>query len=97
LAIFQLFNTFNARSSVHSIFKVGFLTNRYVLLGVGASFLLQIAVTHVPFLQSAFKTTALSMREWVLILLVSSSVLIVEEIRKLLAPRLFESDAQVGK
>ena len=90
LAIFQLFNTFNARSSVYSIFRIGFLSNWYVLLGVGTSFLLQIAVTQVPFLQAAFTTTALTLREWLLIVAVSSSVLIVEEIRKLITPRLFE-------
>lgn len=96
LAIFQLFNTFNARSSVQSIFKIGFLSNPCVLIGVGASFLLQLAVTQIPFLQTAFVTTSLTLQEWILVISVSSSVLVVDELRKAIAPRLFESAVRGG-
>lgn len=90
LAIFQLFNAFNARSSTQSIFRLGFLSNPYVLAGVGVSFLLQIVVVEVPWFETIFRTTGLTLAQWGLVILVSSSVLIVEEIRKALAPRLFE-------
>ncbi len=93
LALFQLFNAFNVRSATTSIFRLGFLSNPYVLAGVGLSFLLQVAAIHLPFMQRIFETRALSLAEWALVFAVSSSVLIVEEIRKAVAPRLFEGES----
>ncbi len=91
LAIFQLFNAFNVRSATASIFRLGFLSNPYVLLGVGVSFVLQIMAIHLPFMQRIFETRALALHEWAVVIGVSSSVLILEEIRKAVAPNLFQS------
>lgn len=93
IAIFQLFNTLNARSPVRSVFRIGFFSNPWILVGVGTSFLLQISVIQLPILQRVFSTTTLSLRDWALVIGVSSSVWIVEEIRKLIAPHLFEKPA----
>lgn len=91
LAIFQLFNAFNARSPVQSIFRLGFLSNPLVLAGVGISFLLQVAAVEVGFMQRIFETRSLAVHEWALVIAISSSVLIIEEIRKAVAPHLFET------
>jgi P-type Ca2+ transporter type 2C len=91
LAVFQLFNAFNARSSTQSVFRIGLFSNPYILMGVGFSFLLQVLVVHLAPLQAIFRTTALRVDEWGLIILVCSSIFIVEEIRKAIAPELFES------
>ena len=90
LAIFQLFNTFNARSSVRSIFTLGLLSNPLVIVGVGASLILQMLVIQLPNLQVVFRTTSLDVGEWLVVIAVSSTVLIIEEIRKAINPHFFE-------
>jgi Ca2+-transporting ATPase len=62
---------------------LGPLTNKYLILGITASVTLEILVTELPFFQLAFGTTSLSVLDWVMVVLVSSSVFIAEEIRKL--------------
>ena len=89
LALLQLFNAFNARSPVRSVFKLGFLSNPYMLLGISASFVLQVLVTQLPLLQPAFHTVGLSLAEWALVIGLSSLIFVFEEIRKALIPNLF--------
>jgi Ca2+-transporting ATPase len=71
--MFQIFNVFNCKS------KTGF-SNRSLLIAVAASFLLQVMVIYIPFLQGIFKTTAISGLDWILIVLVASVILISEKI-----------------
>ncbi len=71
--MFQIFNVFNCKS------KTGF-SNRFLLIAVAASFLLQLMVIYIPFLQGIFKTTAISGFDWILIVLVASIILISEKI-----------------
>jgi Ca2+-transporting ATPase len=82
IVLFQLFNAFNARSSVQSAFR-GVLSNHWLLSAIGFSLALQIAAVYVPFLQNGFQTTALDLSDWLLCLLVASSVLWVIEVWKL--------------
>ncbi len=84
MASFQVFNSLNCRSQTKSIFKVGFFTNRYLLLAIIASLILQFAATSIPVLQTALGTTALSLQDWITAILISSSVLVADEIRKLI-------------
>jgi Ca2+-transporting ATPase len=57
-------------------------------LAVFSSILLQAAVLYIPFLQTIFGTTGLSLSEWLLITAISSSALIVVEIGKQLVPHI---------
>ncbi|MFW5713875.1 MAG: cation-translocating P-type ATPase, partial [Brevefilum sp.] len=84
LAMFQVFNAFNCRSRTRSIFTMGFFKNPYLLLAVTASILLQIGAIYLPFMQNALGTTPLAIQDWGGIFLISSSILIVDEIRKLI-------------
>ncbi len=67
--MYQIFNVFNCRS------QRGF-TNKFLFLAVGASVVLQLAVIYLPFLQGIFRTTTIGIFDWVLILLVASTILI---------------------
>ena len=82
LVMFQLFNVFNARSDELSAFSQLF-TNKWLWIAVGFSLLMQVAVVHVPFLQQAFSTTALSIENWLTCALVASTVIWAREIFKL--------------
>ncbi len=83
LAAFQWFQAFNARSQFHSVFSIGVLANRWLLSGVGLAVLLQIAAVETALGHKLFGTVSLSLRDWLLILLVSSSVWVLDEILKL--------------
>lgn len=82
IAMFQVFNVLNCRSRKTSFFKIGLTTNKYLLAGIAASVSLQVLATLLPPLQTALGTTALSIWDWLLIILVSSSVFVADEIRK---------------
>ena len=82
IVFLSLFNVFNARSDEHSAF-VGLFSNAWLWGAVLLSLVLQASVLYVPFLQSAFSTTALSARDWLLCAAVGSSVLWLREITKL--------------
>ncbi|KXS41690.1 MAG: Ca2+-transporting ATPase [Candidatus Frackibacter sp. T328-2] len=66
LAFAQLFHTFNLRSKA-SLMEIGFFSNRYLVIGVVVSILLQLAVLLVPFLQKIFEVITLSGIDWLII------------------------------
>ncbi len=82
LVFFQVFNAFNARSRTRSAF-CGLFSNSCLWIAVAGVSLLQVAVVHVPFLQKAFSTEALTLTEWLVSIAVSSSVLWFVELNKL--------------
>ncbi len=86
LVFFSLFTVFNARSDEVSAFH-GLFANRWLWGAVLLSLALQVAVVHVPFLQRAFSTEALTLAEWLRCLAIGSSVLWLNELRKLLRRR----------
>ncbi|CDG64576.1 MAG: P-type Ca2+ transporter type [Methanobacterium sp.] len=67
--MYQIFNVFNCRSD-------GGFSNKILFIAVGASFLLQLAVIYLPFLQGIFRTTALGLFDWVVILLIACTIFI---------------------
>jgi P-type Ca2+ transporter type 2C len=88
LAMFQVFNALNCRSRIRSFFTLGLLTNKYLAGAIVISVVLQILATHVPFLQTALDTQPLTLGQWGLIVLVSSSVFFADELRKLVQRRM---------
>lgn len=80
---FDMFNALSCRSQVKSIHQVGFFTNRMFLYAVGASLMGQMLVIYFPPLQAVFQTEPLDWTDILLLICVSSSVLFVDEVRKL--------------
>ena len=87
LVFYQLVNVFNCRHEHKSIFELKLFSNKYIILAVIVSLVLQVLVIQVPFLQTIFKTTALSLKEWGSVVLLSLSILLYDEIRKVFARR----------
>jgi Ca2+-transporting ATPase len=83
LILFQIFNVFNARSDTRSAFH-GLFRNHWLWIGLGVSFVLQLAVIYVPFLQKSFSTVSLTSADWLLCAIVASSVLWLRELSKLI-------------
>jgi Ca2+-transporting ATPase len=89
MVAFEWFMAFSARSDEHSIFKIGILRNKALVISIGLAILLQIAVIYVPFLQTAFHTYPLNLRDWAIVIGASAGLFILEELRKLFWPHLF--------
>ncbi len=89
IIFFQLFNALNIRSRENSIFKIGLFKNKYFAVGFLFSLILNFSIVYVPFFHQLFEITPLNVYDWLIVFLVSSSILIIEEIRKMVAPKLF--------
>lgn len=85
LAIFQWFNAWNCRSATVSVFAMNPLRNMYLIAATLLVIGLQIVAVYVPAFQAFLHTVPLSWEEWVLCSAIASSILWIEEIRKLLA------------
>ena len=81
--LFQLFNVFNARAEHGSAFNRQFFANGKLWGALVAMVGLQFLVVHWRPAQAIFSTVDLSMQDWGLVWLVASSVLLLEELRKL--------------
>ncbi len=91
--MYQLFNVMNCRSNEDSVFKLGIFSNRAMYLAILSSIILlllavQGAELTVPL--TSFKigellsTMPLKQNDWVIVIIVASTVLMIEEFRKLL-------------
>jgi Ca2+-transporting ATPase len=82
LTLAQMGQALAIRSGRDSIFTIGFLSNKALLGSVILTFLLQMAVVYVPFLQGIFKTVSMSGKDLTISLLLSTVVFWVVEIEK---------------
>lgn len=80
--VFDMFTALTCRSATKSITQIGLFTNRFFLYACGGCLLGQVAVVYLPPLQAIFQTEALSFGDWLLIIALASSVLIVDEALK---------------
>ena len=71
--LYQLFNALNYRSSS----KTG---NKMLWLSLIGSFILQVLVIYVPFLQTIFKTCSIGLFDWILIIIVSAIILVTDKV-----------------
>ena len=82
LAVFQWFNAWNCRSEDKSIFQLNPLTNKFLVGATMIIILLQLLAIYNPLMQNILKTAPLTLGDWLVILPVATSIIIVEEIRK---------------
>lgn len=87
MVFFQFFQAWNSRSELESVFRLNPLGNPFLFYSMIAAFLAQLAVIYVPLLQWIFRTEPISGGEWLQILMVASSVIVVVEIDKFLRRR----------
>jgi Ca2+-transporting ATPase len=81
--LFQVFNSFNARVGQETIFGANFFTNTKLWLALGAVVVLQAVVVEWPPAEVLFHTASLSLRDWAMAFAVASSVVVLDEARKL--------------
>jgi len=69
---YELIVVWNCRSERRNAFKVGFLTNKSLLIAVIISVFSTLAVIYVPTLQFMFKTVTLDLLDWVIVVFFAS-------------------------
>lgn len=84
LAVFQWFNAWNCRSHKKSIFSSNFFSNKFLLGATGIVIGLQFLAVYNPFFQKILRTVPLDKDDWLIILSIAFSIVIIEEVRKLL-------------
>ena len=84
LSFAQLSQSLNSRSTRWSLAKIGIFTNRYLILAMCISGMLQLGVMLIPAFQKIFKVASLNVDQWFIVFLLSFSPIIYVEILKLL-------------
>ncbi len=82
MVAFEWFQALNARSERLSVFQIGLLSNRWLLLGIGVAVVLQVLVVSTPVGTFLFHTEPLPWFDWLLIVLVSSTIWVADEVFK---------------
>lgn len=82
---FDMFNALSCRSMTKSIVTIGLTSNKTFVIAVGASLLGQLLVIYFPPLQAVFLTEPLYLSDLLLLATLTSTVLIVDELRKFLS------------
>lgn len=85
LSISQLFHALNLRSRTHSILEVGIMRNKWLILTIVFGVTLQIAVCQLPIFNMLLKTVPLDLRAWIMVLGMSFSIILINEISKWIA------------
>lgn len=80
--LFENFQTFNSRSERHSVFRQGLVANPLLVSGVVGAQALHVGAMHVPVLSETLSLEPVDLRQWTLLLLVSSSLLAAMEVEK---------------
>jgi cation-transporting ATPase F len=85
----EAFYLFSCRSLRHSLWQVGPLSNHWILAGVGAQAIGQLAITYLPTMNSVFRTAPIGGAAWLRIFAIAAAATVVVAIHKRL---LRESD-----
>lgn len=86
IVISKIFYFFSIRTDKFALSQAGF-ENKQAWWIIGLMLGFQLFLTYVPFMQTAFKVTALSLTEWSVITVFSALILIIVELKKFFQKR----------
>ncbi len=92
-----MFNSLNALSEDGSLLTMPPWVNPWLVLAVSTSFALHFLVLYIPFLANIFGIVPLSLNEWLLVLVVSLPVILIDEILKYIGRRMSEQERHSRK
>ncbi|MQL72468.1 hypothetical protein Taro_004802 [Colocasia esculenta] len=87
LVAIEMFNSLNALSEDNSLITMPPWRNPWLLAAMVLSFGLHMMILYVPLLASVFGVVPLSLNEWLLVLLVSAPVVLIDEVLKFVGRR----------
>lgn len=82
IVLFELFLAFVCKQEKSITFK-SFFSNKALIGATAISFIFQLIMIYLPPMQTVFKTVALGWTEWILLIILSSTALLVPKITKL--------------
>ncbi|GAB4824336.1 Calcium-transporting ATPase 4, endoplasmic reticulum-type [Ancistrocladus abbreviatus] len=82
LVAIEMFNSLNALSEDGSLLTMPPWVNPYLLVAMSISFGLHFLILYVPVLAQVFGIVPLSLNEWLLVLLVTFPVILIDEVLK---------------
>jgi Ca2+-transporting ATPase len=82
IVMVQTFYLLNCRSRTHSMFSIGVFSNRWLIAGIAATWLLQIAFTYLPILNRLFHTAPVRAEAWIYIVSIGIFTFGVVELEK---------------
>ena len=82
--LLQVFNVLNVRSERVSAFTRRTEPNRWLIGAIGTVVVLQVLLVHLPPLQNLFDTHPLTLGQWGIALGAAVTVLVFDEVRKLI-------------
>jgi len=78
----EIFYLFNCRSLRFSMFKIGFFSNRWLLIGVTAMIALQVFFTHSTIMNRTFGSAPLSLSQWGAVIVSALIIYFVVDLEK---------------
>ncbi|XAR53933.1 Calcium-transporting ATPase [Bertholletia excelsa] len=87
LVAIEMFNSLNALSEDNSLITIPPWRNPWLLVAMSVSFGFHCLILYVPFLAEVFGIVPLSPSEWLLVILVSVPVVLIDELLKLAGRR----------
>ncbi len=94
LAVFQWFNAWNCRHESKSIFQMNPFSNKWLIMATATIIFLQLFAVYNPFMQKLLHTSPLELSEWLIIIPIAASIILVEEIRKFFYRRKLPIDSR---
>jgi len=83
LVMVEMFNVLNSVSEKESILTVTPFQNRYLLASIMLSISAHCCILYIPLIQSWFNVQPISITDWLLIIALSSPVILLEELLKI--------------
>lgn len=71
--MYQLFNAYNSKSNSAK-------KSTYLYLAIITCFILQVLIVYIPELQIIFRTTSISITDWILIFIIAATILVSNRI-----------------
>ncbi|KAJ8573085.1 hypothetical protein K7X08_009596 [Anisodus acutangulus] len=87
LVAIEMFNSLNALSEDNSLIKMPPWRNPWLLVAMTVSFGVHSLILYVPFLADIFGIVPLSLNEWLLVILLSAPVILIDEVLKFVGRR----------
>jgi len=81
------FYLFSCRSLTRSVWRLGFFSNRWLILGVVVQALAQIAITYLPAMNTVFQTVPLGLDGWLRIVAIAAGISVVVGLEKWIRAR----------
>ena len=92
LVTIEMLNALNAVSEDGSLLTIPPWVNGYLLLAMASSFILHFMILYVPWMATIFSIAPHDMVDWILVLLFSFPVIILDEMLKFVGRRMNETE-----